>query len=334
MTASVLADGIVDPVPTSGEERALDALVLDGVRRSFGTRVAVAGVSFRVPERSTYVLVGPNGAGKTTTITMICGLSRPDAGSIHLRGRLVSPVDPAGREELGFAPQELAVYPDLTGAENLRFFGRLNGLRRGALRERVRAMLAMVGLEDRGDDKVAQYSGGMKRRLNLAAALVHEPRVLVLDEPTAGVDPQSRNLIIECVTAFRDRGCAVLYTTHYMEEAERIADVVGIMDHGRIIEEGAPAQLARRLSDANHLALRLSAPPPERFCSSLRALPGVVGVDVVGDAVQVLGDEVAEQLPRIVEMATTARLTLRGIEVVEPGLEELFLALTGRELRD
>src|SRR5262249_46968352 len=215
------------------------------LRKSYGQLVAVDGVSFEAKRGETFGLLGPNGAGKTTTILMLAGALRPDAGSVVI-GDAPDPTRPQVRRQLGLAPQALAVYAELTGAENLTFFGRLYGLSGDRLRERVAWALDFVGLAPRKDDRASAYSGGMQRRLNLAVALIHEPAVLLLDEPTAGVDPQSRNALFDNIEQLKKQGRTVLYTTHYMEEAERLCDRVAVMDRGPLLDLDTVPELCRR----------------------------------------------------------------------------------------
>ncbi|HTO11170.1 MAG TPA: ABC transporter ATP-binding protein [Candidatus Binatia bacterium] len=216
-----------------------------GLRKRFGEIVAVDGVSVALEAGKILGVLGPNGAGKTTTVAMLAGLVTPNAGEVLVGGQaLAGDADPAKRR-LGLVPQELALYEELSARDNLRFFGALYGLAGAALEQAIAAALALVGLGDRARDRVGTYSGGMKRRLNLAAGLLHDPDVVLLDEPTAGVDPQSRNAIFDNLEALKRRGKALLYTTHYMEEAERLADRIVIIDHGRVIADDTPAGLAR-----------------------------------------------------------------------------------------
>jgi ABC-2 type transport system ATP-binding protein len=280
-------------------------LTLTGVTRRYGGHVAVAGLSLQVRPGEVFGLLGPNGAGKTTTVHMAVGLLAPDAGEVRIGAR-GAPTDPAVRRHIGVAPQSLALYDDLTGAENLAFLARIHGLT-GAERERaVEAALAFVGLSDRRRDRTSAYSGGMKRRLNLAAAVLHDPELILLDEPTAGVDPQSRNAIFENITALRARGRTVVYTTHYMEEAERLCDRVAVMDHGRILALDTVPQLIREhggtpvlVAEVDGGERRLPAPDPLRALNELAAAG-----------------------------------SLGGFHVERPTLEQVFLRLTGRQLRD
>ena len=230
-------------------------LDVEGLGKSFGPLVAVSDVSFAVAPGQLVGLLGPHGAGKTTTVSMIAGLVTPDRGEVRIGGRpLAGDTDPLKRR-IGLVPQDLALYDELTARDNLRFFGALYRLRGGALNAAVAATLALVGLADRARDRVKTFSGGMKRRLNLAAGLLHDPDVLILDEPTVGVDPQSRNAIFDNLEALKARGKALLYTTHYMEEAERLADRIVVLDHGRVIADDTLAGLY-----AGHAAMRGESP--------------------------------------------------------------------------
>lgn len=211
--------------------------------RRYGDRTAVDGVSFEIARGEMFGLLGPNGAGKTTTISMICGVLAAHSGRVTVCGVEIGPHAGTAKLALGLVPQEIALYPELTARENLRLFGRLEGMPRRLLRDRIEAVLVVVGLEGRGDDRVDSYSGGMKRRVNIAVGLLHDPALLVLDEPTVGVDPQSRNQILDSVEMLRAGGLSVLYTTHYMEEAERLCDRIAIMDHGRIVAVGTRTEL-------------------------------------------------------------------------------------------
>ena len=218
-------------------------LIIKSLRKTFGSLVAVDDVSFSIERGQLVGLLGPNGAGKTTTVSMIAGLVTPDRGEVLIAGRrLADDTDPAKRR-IGLVPQDVALYDDLSARDNLRFFGALYDFRGRALEERMANALALVGLADRARDKVKTFSGGMKRRLNLAAGLLHDPDILLLDEPTVGVDPQSRNAIFDNLETLKQRGKALLYTTHYMEEAERLADRIVVIDHGKVIADDTLAGL-------------------------------------------------------------------------------------------
>ncbi len=222
-------------------------LSVAGLTRRFGDRVAVDRVSFEIFAGETYGLLGPNGAGKTTTISMVAGILAADAGTVSVDGRRLTPRAGEAKALIGLVPQDVALYGELSATENLRFFGRLQGMGGKPLERRIAEVLEIVGLADRANDRVDDYSGGMKRRANIAAGLLHRPRLLILDEPTVGVDPQSRNQILSSIEELGGAGLSVLYTTHYMEEAERLCDRIGIIDRGRLVAEGTQRELVARV---------------------------------------------------------------------------------------
>ena len=284
-------------------------LTLRDLRKSFGTIVALDGVSLDIRPGEVFGLLGPNGAGKSTTINMAVGLLRPDSGTVRIDGG--DPTDPRVRAQIGVCPQALAVYDELTGAENLRFFGRMYGLFGPALEARVAELLRLVGLADRGSDRVKTYSGGMKRRLNLAAAIVHDPPLVMMDEPTVGVDPQSRNALYEIVRGLRSSGRTVLYTTHYMEEAEKLCDRVGIIDHGKLLAlDTVPGLIAAHGGTS------------------------VVVVQRASDDGQAREERIETAEPVAVVSRELARGQTRSLAIERPSLELVFLNLTGRKLRD
>jgi len=283
----------------------MNALVIDRVRKSYGDTVAVDGLSLEVRRGEILGLLGPNGAGKTTTVGLATGLLQPDDGRVDVGGA-GPPSTPASRRQLGVAPQALALYESLTGRENLEFFASIQGLEGEARRERVGAALLFVGLVDRADDRVSGYSGGMKRRLNLASAVVHDPEIVLLDEPTVGVDPQSRGLIFDNVLALRARGRTIVYATHYMEEAERLCDRVAIVDHGRLLALDTVASLVAAHGSEDVLVVETPA-----------------------------GEK---RLPTRDPLAELNRLAASGalgsFRVERARLEDVFLRLTGRRSRD
>lgn len=303
------------------------------LRKRFGQILAVDGVAFEIAPGEVYGLLGPNGAGKTTTVSMICGLLERDAGEVLVSGERMNPSGTKAKRHIGYVPQEVALYPDLTGRENLRFFGRLYGLGGTDLSERIDRMLEVVGLSERADERVDHYSGGMKRRLNIAAGLLHDPNVLVLDEPTVGVDPQSRNAILENVAELARAGMAVLYTTHYMEEAERLCDRVGIIDEGRIIAEGTRRELVAKLGQKDRIELSGTG-SLARLGAQARRLKDVDDATVGDGTIQLLVREGRKLLPRVLEIAERAGVAVSSVEVIEPDLEAVFLHLTGKALRD
>ena len=303
------------------------------LRKHFGDRAAVDGVSFHIARGETYGLLGPNGAGKTTTISMICGLLEPDGGEVTVAGRTMDVNAVEAKSAIGYVPQELAVYPDLSARENLRFFGRLQRLTGPLLKERVEAVLALTGLDDRADDRVDAYSGGMKRRLNIGIGLLHEPQLLVLDEPTVGVDPQSRNAILEAVDGLRREGMSILYTTHYMEEAERLCDRVGIIDEGHILAEGTRGELVALIGQADRVKL-VAGGPLAAAAEAVRGVTGVTGASVAEGVIEISVRGARGALAEIIGAAAGAGVAVRSVEVIEPDLEAVFLHLTGKALRD
>lgn len=310
-----------------------DVLVVEDLVRTFGDLVAVDHVDFTVKAGETYGLLGPNGAGKTTTISMIAGLLQPDQGKVTIVGLPMSGKALEARSAVGLVPQEIAIYPDLTGEENLRFFGRLYDLGGEELNSRVSEVLGVVGLEERRDDKTAEYSGGMKRRLNIAIGLLHKPQLLILDEPTVGVDPQSRNSILEAVETLSGEGISVLYTTHYMEEAERLCDRVGIIDEGRLIAEGTRRELVSQVGQLDRVQLR-GRDEVEAAGRAVAEIEGVGETAVTEQGLSVLAREASTSLPAIMSAAGTAGMTVTGVDIEEPDLEAVFLHLTGKALRD
>ncbi|WP_330275881.1 ABC transporter ATP-binding protein [Lentzea sp. NBC_00516] len=307
----------------------MTVLSCSGLRRRFGDVLAVDDVSFTISEGETYGLLGPNGAGKTTTISMITGVLAPDAGEVLVAGEPMSTNAIAAKRLVGYVPQELALYPDLTGRENLRFFASLYG----APRSRVDHVLDVVGLADRAGDLAREYSGGMKRRLNVAIGLLHEPKLLVLDEPTAGVDPQSRNQIMDNVRALAAEGMAILYTTHYMEEAERLCDRVGVIDSGRLIAEGTRRELVERLGERDRISLLLDG-DVTHAASVLGSIRNVHGMAAHGQGLELVVDDARETLPLVLSAISADGVVVRSVEVAEPNLETVFLHLTGKALRE
>jgi ABC-2 type transport system ATP-binding protein len=307
-------------------------LTCAGLRKTYGDLVAVDDVGFTIDPGETYGLLGPNGAGKTTTISIVAGLLERDAGSVMVADKVITTGCTAEKAVIGLVPQDLAIYPDLTARENLRFFGRLYGLK-DILKERVDRVLEMIELEERADDLVKEYSGGMKRRLNIGIGLLHRPRLLILDEPTVGVDPQSRNAILASVERLGEEGMAVLYTTHYMEEAERLCDRVGIIDEGKIIAEGTRRQLVDTIGERDRVQLTVSG-DPRPAVEAVQDLPGVDTVSMDGGGVVVMASDGAALLPSLLRVLDDADVSVTSAEVSEPDLEAVFLQMTGKALRE
>ncbi len=288
--------------------------------KRFGKLLAVDDVSLEIHKGEALGLLGPNGAGKTTTISMLCGALVPDEGEVML-GEESDPTRAEVRRKIGVAPQGLALYEELTGEENLRTFGALYGLAGGHLTSRTEHALEFAGLSDRRKDRVKTYSGGMKRRLNLACALVHEPSVLICDEPTVGIDPQSRNHIFDCIEALRSQGTTLLYTTHYMEEAQRLCDRVAIMDHGKIMALDTVDALIDRYGGKSVVRAQLAG-----------ALPADLDLEaeVSGDTIRIDTDAPFEAVARL----GRKDVAITSLRIDRPDLERVFLQLTGRSLRD
>lgn len=306
--------------------------VSDLVRR-FGDLTAVDGVSFHINPGETYGLLGPNGAGKTTTISMAAGLLGADAGTVRVMGHQMGPSRVRPKRHLGLVPQDLAIYPDLTATENLRFFGRLQGLGGTELRTRVAEVLELIDLADRAKEATKKFSGGMKRRLNIGIGLLHQPDLLILDEPTVGVDPQSRHAILASVEALSVAGMAVLYTTHYMEEAERLCDRIGIIDAGKIQAEGTRSELIRIIGELDEIRLTGTG-DLTAATAALEELDPVEQVVSDGRDLVLHVRSAPTAVAAVVTAAGRAGMELADVEITRPDLESVFLHLTGKALRD
>jgi ABC-2 type transport system ATP-binding protein len=329
---AVLATPILqsEPLRTSAAGR-FAAVRVDRLRKSYGPIEAVAGLSFEINAGEVFGLLGPNGAGKTTTISVLATRLRPSAGDAVIFGHSVRANANAVRRMIGVVSQDVAVYPTLTAAENVRFFGRMYDVPKTQLEDRIDELLQLVGLDGRRDDYVNTFSGGMKRRLNLAMSLVHRPKLILLDEPTVGVDPHSRKNIFEIVRHLRDAGTAILYTTHYMEEAERLCDRLGIMDEGKIIAMGTLDVLLANLGCAEVIEVR--GLPPGTDLSGLQTAAGVCRLESQNGTARLFVTSAARVLGPLHQ--AIARYSERVyVEIAPLSLENLFLQLTGKELRD
>ncbi len=320
--------GAATPIMNAMPEPVLE---LSDIRKRYGETVALDGVSLSVEAGEVFGLLGPNGAGKTTLLSIAAGLARADGGSVRLFGRPFTRDDRDLRRFVGMGTQDLSIYPDLTARENLRFFGRLYGLGGKQLESRIEEVLAAVGLTDRAGDRAGTFSGGMKRRLNLAAAVVHGPKLLFLDEPTAGVDPQSRNHIFEQVRALNAAGMTVIYTSHYMEEVQMLCPRIAILDAGKLRACDTLPNLLARL-DAT---IRLSVPnPPDGFAERLGSVPGVRAVRATDDGFELVVEAIGPVLAKVAVACAESGAELAAATATEPTLERVFLHLTGRALRD
>lgn len=307
------------------------ALRLDKLHKRYEHVEAVAGLSFEIRQGEVFGLLGPNGAGKTSTISMVATRLRPSSGDAFVFGRSILRDMNAVRQMIGVVPQDIALYPRLTAAENVRFFGRMYGVPKAELERRLGELLEEVGLDGRRNDAVATFSGGMKRRLNLAVSLVHQPQLVLLDEPTVGVDPHSRENIFSIVRALRERGTAILYTTHYMEEAERLCDRIGIMDEGKIIAMGSLDDLLTAAGCAEVVEVR--GVPPGTDVTRWQRLPGVCRAEAAEGVLRLFVTSAAQMLGPLSQLI--GRLPAgAAVQIAPMSLQTLFLQLTGKELRD
>jgi ABC-2 type transport system ATP-binding protein len=304
--------------------------------KRYGDLTAVKGISFEVQEGEIFSLLGPNGAGKTTTISVLSTLFPPSEGDALIAGHSVVREPYAVRRVIGIVPQEIALYEDLTARENLQFWGQLYGLSGRELKERCEEVLEQTGLQEKANQRVKTFSGGMKRRLNIGVGLLHRPRLLFMDEPTVGIDPQSRRAILDTVKDLnRQAGMTILYTTHYMEEAQELSHRVGIIDHGEMIAIGTQAELVKRIGQRETLVLQFGEDQSAAaIIPQLEAMSGVQQVVAENHSLQVLVNDAEEILPAVIQVCTAENLKVRTIQIQEPNLEAVFLQLTGRALRD
>jgi len=306
---------------------------VQGLRKQYGDLLAVDDVSFTAQPGAIFGLLGPNGAGKTTTIGCISGLLKPTAGRISLLGHDVATDGPASRRQLGVVPQELALYEDLSARENLLYWGSAYSMRGEPLNKRVQMVLELSGLLDRANEPVKKFSGGMKRRLNFACGIVHGPKALLLDEPTVGVDPQSRVRLLDLVREQTKQGTCVIYTTHYMEEAENLCDRLAIIDHGKIIATGTLAELRAILGERD--VLRLTGLfDPTTVAEPLSRIDGIELVQAEQDMLTLAVANASGRLSDIFQALATAGAEVRETTLTQPSLESLFIKLTGKELRE
>jgi ABC-2 type transport system ATP-binding protein len=307
-----------------------------GLKKTFDDVQAVQGVSFKIAAGEAYSLLGPNGAGKTTTISMLTGLLSPDSGDAAVDGHSVVSQTRSVKQAIGVVPQEIALYPTITARENLAFWGKMYGLRGSQLKDRVADVLDIAGLTDRADDKVDTYSGGMKRRINIAVGLLNEPKIIFMDEPTVGIDPQSRRRILDTVKALNERGMAVLYTTHYMEEAEELSHRIGIIDHGQLIAEGTLGELTRTVGENDTIRLDVDAGQAslDSCVKLLAALPLVSHAAAEDQHLILQTQDTRALLPEALSTLADNGARVHALEIQEPNLEAVFLHLTGRALRD
>jgi len=311
----------------------LKAIDVQDLHKAFGEQKAVQGVSFEVQPGEIFSLLGPNGAGKTTTISMLSCLLRPDEGDALILGHSVRK-DPMGvKSVLGVVPQEIALYEDMSARENLTFWGKMYGLRGAALKTRVDEVLEVIGLTERAKEFVKKYSGGMKRRVNIGIALLHKPQVIYMDEPTVGIDPQSRRSILDSVLKLKQDGTTVLYTTHYMEEAQELSDHIAIMDQGKMIASGTHEELVKIVGEMDRIHVTINT-ESDRVLEAWKTVKGVTKVSAEDGTLTILADDSNQVLPRLFESAAARSVRITSVAIQEPNLESVFLHLTGRALRD
>jgi ABC-2 type transport system ATP-binding protein len=311
----------------------MNAIEVKNLKKSFGDLQAVQDASFMADSGEVLSLLGPNGAGKSTTISMLSGLLAPNEGDASIMGHSVTKEPEAAKASLGVVPQDIALYPDLSARENLVFWGKMYGLRGAALKSRVDEVLEIIGLADRQKDHVGKFSGGMKRRVNIGAALLHKPAVIIMDEPTVGIDPQSRRHILDNVKDLNRQGMTVLYTTHYMEEAAELSSHIAIMDKGKVIAYGTHDELIKMVGEQTRIDITLNT-EGEKVLVSWRATEGVSKIDSLDGKVTALVDDSNRVLPRLFEAASKVNVRITSVDIQEPNLETVFLHLTGRALRD
>jgi len=303
-------------------------LEVRGLGKSFGAIAAVKNASFRVEKGERFGLLGPNGAGKTTTISMITGTLDADQGSVLIDGEAVSTRSNNTKRKVGYVPQELALYDEITARDNLRFFGSLYGLGLVQVLKSSQRSLEIAGLTDRADEPVKNFSGGMKRRLNIAVALMHDPELMIFDEPTVGVDPQSRNAIFETLLRLADEGKTIVYTTHYMEEVERLCTRVAVMDHGEVVAQGRLGELQSMLGHGNRVVIEMES------ATFVQGIPGALNLKIEEQTLTFDVEDMTHDLPKALAALSEAGVRFTGVRAKAASLEEVFLHLTGKSLRD
>lgn len=311
-------------------------LTANDLTKHYNGLVAVDHISFEILKNEIFSLLGPNGAGKTTTISMLSTLLRPTEGTAAIKGVDVVKYPMEARRFIGVIPQDLALYGDLTGRENLHFWGSMYQLKGKELRLRTDEILDRIGLKEKADQPVKTYSGGMKRRLNIGAGLLHRPQLLFMDEPTVGIDPQSRRRILDLVKELNAEGMSVLYTTHYMEEAQELSHRVGIIDHGKLIAVGTQKELTTLIGENETLRLhtREEQHIPDEFLTALHSLNGVINASKNEGQIVVNVQQAQSSIASVISLANQHDINIISVDIEEPNLESVFLHLTGRALRD
>lgn len=311
----------------------MEIIKLDRLEKKYNEKTIVSGITLSIEKGELFGLLGPNGAGKSTTISMLAGLIKPTSGKIYVNGMDIAKHPMEGKKRIGLVPQEIALYPALSAVDNLRFWGRMYGLSGKHLEERVTEVLRIVNLEDRKKQIIKSYSGGMQRRINIAAALLHEPEILIMDEPTVGIDPQSRNYILEKVKELNARGMTVIYTSHYMEEVEFLCNRIAIIDEGKILVVDEKENLKQSLLDGDVIDFQLSKVSPA-LLARLRELKAIRHLRQKDRELSLSVDKAGQALPDILRVISENNADIVQMKVEQPNLESVFLKLTGKALRD
>ncbi|CAH8768796.1 ABC transporter ATP-binding protein [Paenibacillus dendritiformis] len=311
-----------------------NVLEIRNLTKKFGDFIAVDNISLNVREGEIFGFLGANGAGKSTTINMIASLLRSTKGEISLLGKNIAKDSRFAKMNTGIVPQDLAIYEDMTAYENVHFFAGLYGLRGELLKKRTEEALDFVGLGDKHASFPKNFSGGMKRRLNIACAIAHRPKLIIMDEPTVGIDPHSRNYILGSVRKLNEMGCTIIYTTHYMEEVEEICTRIAIVDHGKIIAEGTKEQLTATITESKEIWIGIKSSDPALEVDAIRQIPGITSVRLEEQMLKVISKAEINNLNLIIQQLIKDQVEIRSVEEQAPNLETVFLTLTGRNLRD
>ena len=312
----------------------MELINIKNLTKRYGNRLAVDNINLEIGKGQLFGLLGPNGAGKSTTISMICGLIKPEVGDIEINGYSIIKQKVKAQESIGFVPQNVALYKNLSARDNLEFFGGMYGLSGKVLKKRVDEALDIAGLKEREKEKINTFSGGMKRRINIACAIMHHPQIIIMDEPTVGIDPQSRNHILQSAKYLNEEyNSAIIYTSHYMEEVEFLCTHIAIMDEGRIITKGTIDEVKRSAMEVESMELKVSNVTPT-VIAALQAMDGIKGVDFRENTLSITMKEPQRKLQHIIEMLSKSSVKLYNININEPNLESVFLNLTGKKLRD
>jgi ABC-type multidrug transport system, ATPase component len=312
----------------------MNILKMDSVTKKFGDVIAVDNMTLSLNQGEIFGLLGPNGAGKSTAINMVTGLLSMDKGKIYLLDLDIKKNSMAAKRNIGIVPQDIAIYEDLTSLENVKFFASLYGLRGEELTAAAKEALQFTGLSDKAKTFPRQFSGGMKRRLNIACAIAHKPKLIIMDEPTVGIDPQSRNHILQSVKKLNEMGCTIIYTSHYMEEVEEICTRIAIMDHGKVISLGTKDELKALITDKNVVWITVADLISKVREDKLKEIPGVIDIEIDDDTVKISSAVEVNNLDKLITYFTSNKIAIKNVESKMPDLETVFLSLTGRRLRD